>query len=252
MLMFRPLIRYAVFSGRASRAEYWLFMLLHNLVVGGSLGMAFAALGNADPGAAVRGFMTWFGVTGLLALGLFLPMYAVLVRRLHDIDKSGWWILLLAPGIVSPILIGQVLVGAAMSGGSEAAAGAAIVQALAHSAVIMGVGGICNLILFIMTLLPGTKGPNRFGQDPRDPHASGEGSRRSIYDEDHMESVIAAAKREREGDYKPVFDFGPGPEAATVRIEQAAPVETPRPVDWHRPAWDPGIAPSRPFGRRGS
>ncbi|GAA0616873.1 hypothetical protein GCM10009422_09990 [Brevundimonas kwangchunensis] len=252
MLMFRPLIRYAVFTGRASRSEYWLFMLFYSVVTGGSLGMSIAAFGNPDASAALKGFSTWFGIFCLIVVALCLPTYAVLVRRLHDIGKSGWWILLVAPGALSPILMSQTLAGAVAAGAGDGAGGAAIVQAFAQMGLIMAVGGLCNLILFIMTLLPGTKGPNRFGPDPRDPDATDGGSRRGLYDDDHMDAAIAAAKREREGEYKPIFDFGPDAAPAPVRSEQAPPVETPRAVDWGRPAWDPGIAPSRPFGRRGA
>lgn len=253
MLMFRPLLRYAVFSGRASRSEYWLFMLLYAVVVGGSLGMAIAALGSPD-GAAFSGFTRWFGVFCLLALALCLPTYAVLARRLHDIDKSAWWMLLLTPGMFAPLLMSQTLVGAVTSGAGvgDGGGGAAIVEAFSRMMMIMVVAGLCNLILFIMTLLPGTRGPNRFGPDPRDPHAMPGGSTRSLYDDDHMDTLIAEAKRERAGEYKPVFDFGPGGDTAPALAEPAAAGEAPRPVDWGRPAWDPGIAPSRPFGRRGS
>lgn len=252
MLMFRPLIRYAAFKGRASRAEYWLFMLFYSLVTGGSLGMAIAALGNPDAGTALRGFSSWFGIFCLIALALCLPTYAVLVRRLHDIGKSGWWILLLVPGAFSPVLMSQTLVSAVTAGAGDGTGGAAIVQAFAQMGLILAVAGVCNLILFVMTLLPGTKGANRFGPDPHDPDAPEAGGRRGLYDDDHMDAAISAAKREREGEYKPIFDFGPDAEPAPVRSEQAAPVEAPRAVDWGRPAWDPGIAPSRPFGRRGA
>jgi uncharacterized membrane protein YhaH (DUF805 family) len=71
--------QYADFSGRARRKEYWMFFLF-NLIFGVVANVLDFALG-VD------------GVFGLLyLLGLLIPGLAVTVRRLHDIDKSGWWI----------------------------------------------------------------------------------------------------------------------------------------------------------------
>lgn len=254
MLMFRPLIRYAVFAGRARRAEYWLFVVFQGLVVGGCFGAAFGSLGNPDPVAAAKAFMTWISVGGLLGLALILPHYAVLARRLHDIDKSAWWMLLLAPGFVTPFLISGSLVGAALGAGTDPTAAAAdIVAAVMGSVLFVILSGVCNMILFVMTLLPGTRGENRFGPDPRDPHGTDGGGRGSVYDDDRLDELFAQARRERAGDHKPVFDFGPGPSQAQPQTASMAaePAAAPS-VDWGRPAWDPGVAPARPFGRRGA
>jgi uncharacterized membrane protein YhaH (DUF805 family) len=70
---------YATFSGRASRSEFWWFQLFQLILV--------AALALTGPGI-------------FLALATLLPAWAVGVRRLHDIDKSGWNILwYVLPGI---------------------------------------------------------------------------------------------------------------------------------------------------------
>ena len=74
--------RYATFSGRARRSELWWFALalfVGNLIAGGIDGILF---GEAN----VLG--------GLFGLATFLPALAVSVRRLHDTDRTGWWILL--------------------------------------------------------------------------------------------------------------------------------------------------------------
>ena len=128
----------------------------------------------------------------------------------------------------------------------------AIAQALAGPFASVGaiaiVASICSMALFVLTLMPGTQGPNRFGPDPRDPDAKAP-MRSAGIDDDRLEELFAQARRESRGaeaPYKPVFDFGPGPIAET-------PAPPPRTVDWGRPAspaWDPGVAPSRPFGRR--
>jgi len=83
--------KYATFTGRSPRSEYWyfvLFQVIANLVAG---------LIGAEIGLKLIG--TFVEVL------LFLPGLAVGVRRLHDIDKSGWWLLL---GLVP--LIGWVFI----------------------------------------------------------------------------------------------------------------------------------------------
>ncbi len=79
--------KYAVFQGRARRREYWFFVLF-NLLISLALGALDGILGTFDAQAGI-------GVLGgLYALAVFIPALAVTVRRLHDIDRSGWWILI--------------------------------------------------------------------------------------------------------------------------------------------------------------
>lgn len=66
--------KYAVFDGRASRSEYWWFSLFCGVV----FALALAYVGDA----------AWLAI-----IPLFLPMLAASIRRLHDIDKSGWYVL---------------------------------------------------------------------------------------------------------------------------------------------------------------
>lgn len=75
------LSRYATFSGRARRSEYWWFQLFYVL--------AYLASGAVDARLGATG-----AVIALVALGLFLPALAVSVRRLHDVGRSGWWVLI--------------------------------------------------------------------------------------------------------------------------------------------------------------
>ena len=79
--------KYATFSGRATRSEYWWFALFSIIVTMIAGGISQALL-NSD------------ALGGLVSLALLLPSLAVSARRLHDIDKAGWWMLI---GIV-PIL----------------------------------------------------------------------------------------------------------------------------------------------------
>ncbi|MEI8595854.1 DUF805 domain-containing protein [Photobacterium sp. Hal280] len=79
--------KYAVFSGRAQRQEYWYFFLI-NLVITLALGIVDNLLNTpgAGEGTGLLG--------GVYSLAVLLPSVAVGVRRLHDIGKSGWWMLL--------------------------------------------------------------------------------------------------------------------------------------------------------------
>ena len=80
------LSKYATFTGRASRPEFWWFALFQILI-----SLAAGMLGDV--------------VNGLVALGLLLPALAVGTRRLHDIGKSGWWQLIMLTVIGLLVLI---------------------------------------------------------------------------------------------------------------------------------------------------
>ena len=73
--------KYAVFSGRARRKEYWTFILF-NLLVAFVLGFVEGLAGG--PGI----------LASLYSLAVLIPSIAVGVRRMHDTDHSGWWLLL--------------------------------------------------------------------------------------------------------------------------------------------------------------
>lgn len=75
---------YVNFSGRARRSEYWYFALFSG-IISFALNFVNQILGASEPLALI---------IILVSLGLFLPSLAVNVRRLHDIGKSGWWILI--------------------------------------------------------------------------------------------------------------------------------------------------------------
>src|SRR5580704_6825672 len=89
--------KYAVFSGRASRSEYWYFVLFY------ILGHIAASILDAVilQKANIRLF------SGLFDLAVFLPFLAVEIRRLHDVDRSGWWVLMSFTiiGVIFPLLI---------------------------------------------------------------------------------------------------------------------------------------------------
>ena len=91
--------KYAVFNGRARRKEYWYFALF-NVVVGIVLTLIDRMIGtsNAESGLGL--------LSGIYTLAVMVPSIAVSVRRLHDTDRSGWWLLLgLVPLVGSIILL---------------------------------------------------------------------------------------------------------------------------------------------------
>lgn len=76
---------YVRFSGRSSRSEYWWFAL--------AVALGHMAIGLVE--GAVGLLTGEVGILGLLfSLVILLPSLAVSVRRLHDVDRSGWWLLL--------------------------------------------------------------------------------------------------------------------------------------------------------------
>jgi uncharacterized membrane protein YhaH (DUF805 family) len=91
--------KYAVFSGRARRKEYWYFVLF-NFLISLGLGLIDGVLGLNFPNSGL-GLLG-----GLYSLAVLIPGIAVAVRRLHDTGRSGWWLLLsLIPFVGAIVLI---------------------------------------------------------------------------------------------------------------------------------------------------
>ena len=79
--------KYAVFSGRASRSEYWFFTLFNILISIVFLPLAlFLSIDGLESFA-----MVLMAMMGIYSVAIILPSLAVFVRRLHDTDRSGWW-----------------------------------------------------------------------------------------------------------------------------------------------------------------
>lgn len=83
---------YLGFDGRASRTEYWMFTLFNALVV--------SALSILTALAHALVILTW-----LYCLAVLIPSLAVQVRRLHDIGRSGWWLLISLVPLVGAIVL---------------------------------------------------------------------------------------------------------------------------------------------------
>lgn len=155
--MFMPLQRYAEFGGRSRRMEFWMFAVLQFLIglvfvalfilLGGGL----LALSSSDPtsalaaGGAVVGLVILYV---LVSLALLVPALAVSVRRLHDSDRSGWWLWL----FWGPYLL-------------------SLVTTSAESDALTGILGLLlmagSIVLLVFYFLDGTPGPNRYGEDPK-------------------------------------------------------------------------------------
>lgn len=114
------LSKYAVFNGRARRSEYWWYTLAV-AIVSTILYIAFivpgltaytaatmdaAATGSTTVPAMPGSLMAGYAVLSLINLALLLPSLGVTVRRLHDTDRSGFWIFL---GLV-PVVGGIILI----------------------------------------------------------------------------------------------------------------------------------------------
>ena len=89
--------KYATFSGRARRAEYWWFGLFVVLV-----GVVLSVV----EGGKFRGHMGQYGLlTGLWNLVTLLPSLAVAVRRMHDTGRSGWWLLIVLIPLIGALVV---------------------------------------------------------------------------------------------------------------------------------------------------
>jgi uncharacterized membrane protein YhaH (DUF805 family) len=143
----RPLKNYAGFSGRAPRAEFWWFYLL--LVVAYLVAMIIDSL----VGFTLLG--PYGIITALVAIAFLVPYLAVLVRRLHDTERSGWWILLpVVPYAIVGFLSGRM------------AASPADESAFTMIAIFGLIALVAIIVLIVFLVLPGTKGPNKYGEDP--------------------------------------------------------------------------------------
>lgn len=89
--------KYATFSGRASRSEFWWFYLFTVLLSWAASITGSAMYGAMDPMASLPG--------AIVSLALLLPVLSAGCRRLHDIGKSGWWQLIMLIPLLGLILL---------------------------------------------------------------------------------------------------------------------------------------------------
>jgi uncharacterized membrane protein YhaH (DUF805 family) len=90
--------KYATFSGRARRREYWFFVLFYVIIL--------VVLGFVEGLIGLRSGKDGVGVLSAgFALAMLIPSLAVAVRRLHDIGRTGWWVLIGLVPLIGPIVL---------------------------------------------------------------------------------------------------------------------------------------------------
>ncbi len=99
--MMTPLTRYAQFSGRASRSEFWWFQLFIVII---SIPLYVLSFYAGYTGSSTLALVV-SGLSVVLWLAVIVPLIAVTVRRLHDTDRSGWWYLLMFVPVVSLVVL---------------------------------------------------------------------------------------------------------------------------------------------------
>ena len=140
------------FNGRINRGKYWLAVLIYMAVwttfIAGSLIWLGGLNFNNLLSLAGAGLMIWLIGFILLIAGTWSG-FAVGIKRLHDRDKSGWWILL--------FWLGPSVLGGWQTAAPDLAGG--LILSLAAAAI--GIWAFVEL-----GCLPGTPGPNQYGPDP--------------------------------------------------------------------------------------
>ena len=158
---FRALKKSFVFSGRARRAEYWYFMLFNILVVLAILALLvpfvviIALLPVSHPLSSPHVILLSILIPpSLYMLVIFLPMLALSVRRIHDINLSGWWILL---SFLLPMISEIVLLFFKFNG-----------TTLPDLRLFDWLLQLPSIAIVILAMIKGNEGENRFGPDPKD------------------------------------------------------------------------------------
>ena len=86
--------RYAQFSGRAGRREFWLFQLVHFIIAAVLWVVDFMVFFEGSMSRVSDEAFALFPISMIYALLVLIPVLGLGVRRLHDIGRSGWWLLI--------------------------------------------------------------------------------------------------------------------------------------------------------------
>jgi uncharacterized membrane protein YhaH (DUF805 family) len=147
------------FSGRINRAKLWLAVVfwlvvwvIAFVVLMILLGRSIAEFNPDDVGSIIAALGTGILVILVVVIPMFISNFAVGIKRLHDRDKSGWWIVLFYFG---PLVLDAI--------GNSIEGPASFLLSLAGFAI--AIWGLIEL-----GFLKGTTGPNQYGPDPLPPH----------------------------------------------------------------------------------
>ncbi|MFA6918656.1 MAG: DUF805 domain-containing protein [Patescibacteria group bacterium] len=106
--------KYVVFSGRATRSEYWYFVLF-NMIIMIVLSIIDMFIGTYSSTSNFN-----MGIlSGLYSLAVLLPSLAVAIRRLHDTGRTGWWLFISLIPIIGAIVLLVFMVTDSQSGDNK-------------------------------------------------------------------------------------------------------------------------------------
>ncbi len=153
------LSKYATFSGRAPRSEYWWFYLF-TILVSVATSIVDAVLGAA--------FDNEIGIVSTIAsLALLLPSLAVTARRLHDTGRTGWWMLFPVVAIFATVVVAFVTVFDALLGADADFTPAASWVVVLLVCGLLALAACITMLVFMC--LDSTPGPNKYGPSPKQP-----------------------------------------------------------------------------------
>jgi len=144
---------YVNFNGRARRSEFWYFILM-NMIFSIALMVIDKLLSLST------GFTSFKIIQNIYSLLLFLPGLAVAVRRLHDVGKSGWWMLVFY--LVIAVSAGGV---AAIWFSSLQSPGSIFTNVWFYVLLLVALGS--SIWMMVLNCIAGEQGANKYGSDPK-------------------------------------------------------------------------------------
>jgi uncharacterized membrane protein YhaH (DUF805 family) len=106
--------KYANFSGRARRREYWTFALVNSLIFTAFYAIYYIMLARGGSSWTLIAFI--FGIYGLI---IIIPSWAVVVRRLHDTGRSGWWVFVSIIPLIGELILLFILLADSQQGNNQ-------------------------------------------------------------------------------------------------------------------------------------
>lgn len=135
------------FAGRSTRTDFWIFAIVPQMLVGVCL-LLVEALVDLD-------FDRARNVKDVMSLAIMVPSFALFVRRLHDQDRTGWWVAVLVVGFAAAVI---------SDNGHPSIPGIAKLE----TPWWLGLAFVAGIILvWLFGLLPPSEGDNRYGPNPR-------------------------------------------------------------------------------------